>query len=85
MTISLRIDKELERQLNTAAKARGIAKSELVRECIREQLTNGKPKPSAYELGKDLFGKYSSGRSDLSSRRKEILAEIFDEKHRRRS
>lgn len=84
MTISLRINKDLERQINAAAKARGIPKSELVRECIREQLTNGKPKPTAYELGKDLFGQVGSGRSDLATRRKEMLREIFDEKRRRR-
>ena len=85
MTISLRIDKALERKLNAAAKARGIPKSELVRECIREQLTNGKPKPTAYELGKDLFGQVGSGRSDLSERHSELVGEYLDAKHRRRN
>jgi hypothetical protein len=37
-------------------------------------------KPSPYELGKHLFGRYGSGRDDLSINRKHILREILDEK-----
>jgi|GEM_PF-2101319 len=36
-----------------------------------------------YELGKDLFGKYSSGRKDLARNHSKILKEILREKHKR--
>jgi predicted nucleic acid-binding protein len=46
-----------------------------VRECLQEYIACKQEKLSAWELGKDLFGRHSSGRGDLSLRRKEILKE----------
>ena len=40
-----------------------------------------KIKPSPWELGKDLFGKYSSGKGNLSKDRKKILKQKLLEKH----
>ena len=70
--ITLRLDPKLEQKLNTTAKNLGITKSELIRKSINEYL--GKLKnPSAWEIGEDLFGKYSSGLGNLSSNRKELV------------
>ena len=70
--ITLRLDTELEKAINNTAKNLGLTKSELIRKSIREYLTKLK-KPTPWETGEDLFGKYSSGRGDLSTRRKDLI------------
>lgn len=69
--ITLRLDEKLEQQINTTAKNLGVTKSELIRKSINEYLQKLK-QPSAWDLGEDLFGKYSSGLGNLSSDRKEL-------------
>ena len=70
--ITLRLDLELERQLNNTAKHLGLTKSELIRKSISEYLCKLK-KPDAWEIGEDLFGRYSSGLGNLSSDRKYLM------------
>ena len=72
MTISLRLNDQLTRKLASLAKAKGISKSELIRKCLRDYLTEPEQEPTAWELGKHLFGCYKSGQGDLSARAKEI-------------
>ena len=70
--ITLRLDPELEQSINDTAKNLGLTKSELIRKSINEYL--GKlNSPSAWEAGKDLFGKYSSDLGNLSANRKELI------------
>lgn len=70
--ITLRLDPKLEQQLNNTAKNLGVTKSELIRKSISEYL--GKLQhPSAWEIGEEVFGKYSSGLGNLSSNRKELM------------
>jgi hypothetical protein len=75
MAISLRLDHQLTRRLASAAKARGISKSELIRNCLAQYLALQEQQPTAWELGKDLFGCYNSGQGDLSVRAKEVARE----------
>lgn len=70
--ITLRLDPKLEQAVKNTAKNLGLTKSELIRQSINEYLFNLK-QPSAWETGKDLFGKYSSGLGNLSSDRKELV------------
>ena len=70
--ITLRLDQKLEQQVNDTAKKLGLTKSELIRKSINEYLRNLK-QPNAWEIGEDLFGKYSSGLGNLSSDRKELI------------
>lgn len=70
--ITLRLDKKLEQQINNTAKNLGLSKSELIRKSITEYLNKLK-QPNAWDIGEDLFGKYSSGRGNLSSDRKELI------------
>jgi hypothetical protein len=81
MTISLRLDDRLTRKLAAAAKARGISKSELVRTCLDEYLGGATQGPTPWELGKDLFGCFDSGRRDLSARTKELARERIHARH----
>lgn len=48
-------------------------KSTLVNAASRDYLARAR---SPYELGKDLFGRHTSGRSDLSARRRELYARL---------
>lgn len=70
--ITLRLDQNLEEAVSSTARHLGITKSDLIRQSILEYL-NKIDKPDAWETGRDLFGKYSSGKGNLSADRKSIL------------
>lgn len=72
--ITLRLDPQLEKELGMTAKNLGMTKSELIRKSIMEYLGNLE-NPSAWETGKELFGRYASGKGNLSAERKTILKE----------
>jgi predicted DNA-binding protein len=84
MAISLRLSKQLEERLDRAASLAGVSKSEFMRRCLEKELESDENRPSAYELGKDLFGGEGSGRGDLARNAKKIVKEIIREKARRR-
>ena len=84
MTITIRLPEELEDELRARLETQSMGLSDFVREAITEKLEREHmEKPSAYELGKHLFGRHGSGRDDLSTNRKKILGEILRAKHRR--
>ncbi len=72
--ITLRLDPQLEQTINSVAYQMGVSKSELIRKSITDFLGNLE-KPSAWELGNDIFGKYASGEHDLSINRKLLIKE----------
>jgi len=78
--ITVRLRPELEKALEVTAKRFGITKSELIRRSIKDYLKKLDKEPSAWELGKDLFGKYSSGKGNLSVDKKKILKQKLLEK-----
>ncbi len=77
--ITLRLDPLLERSVKTAAEQLGISKSELIRESIAEYIAK-LDKPSAWELGGDVFGKHASGSGDLSRNRKSLIKNKIKQK-----
>ena len=84
MTITVRLPMKLEADLRARLETRGVGLSDFVRDAIAEKLEREPAeKASAYERGKHLFGKFHSGRPDLSTNRKAILDEILRAKHRR--
>ncbi len=72
--ITLRLDPNLEKEVSITAKNLGLTKSDLIRKSILEYLGRLEG-PTAWELGKDCFGRYSSGLKNLSVDRKAILKE----------
>jgi hypothetical protein len=70
--ITLRLDPKLERSIDNTAKNLGLTKSELIRKSIHAFLGR-LDEPSPWELGKNMFGKYSSGLGNLSTDRKMLL------------
>ena len=79
--ISLRIDQNLEKKLSFFAKSKEKTRSEVIIQSISEYLQKHSVEHSAFELGKDLFGKYSSGKTDISKNRKKYLIEKIQNKH----
>jgi hypothetical protein len=82
MTLTVKLDAELERALAKRSAERGVPKSVVVKQALAEYLA--REPVSTYEAGKDLFGRHGSGERDLSVRRRERYAELIDAKHRRR-
>ena len=79
--ITLRLDPEMEKQVELYSKIKGISKSELVRESICEYLDT-RLKPSLFEAGKEYFEKYELDDEDLSNNSEDILRRRFsDEKN----
>lgn len=85
MTVSLRLDDELAQKLDAAADAAGVSKSEFIRQCLSDRLEEAEAeRPSAWELGKDLFGCFSSGDGTLSERTEEVVRERIHAKYAKR-
>lgn len=84
MAVSLRLSPAEEKSLAQAARRAGISKSEYLRQCLIYRLEVEKSHSWAYEEGKDLFGKYGSGKGDLARNSEKYLKEIIREKARRR-
>jgi hypothetical protein len=70
--ITLRLDPKLEQSINTIAEQIGISKSELIRKSITEFI-NKLDKPTPWELGSEIFGKYESSSESLSRDRKMLI------------
>lgn len=72
--ITLRLDSELEQNINNVAHQMGVTKSELIRRSIVAFIEKLE-QPSPWELGSDLFGKHASGKDNLSQDRKALIKE----------
>lgn len=83
MTVSIRLDPETEQALRLRLRTEGVPLSAFVREAIREKLARDETRPSPYQVGEPLFGRYASGDDDRSLRRKALIRERVGAKHRR--
>lgn len=70
--ITLRLDPKLEKSINEVALWLGVSKSDLTQKSVTEYIEK-LDKPSPWELGKDLFGKYACDQNSVSADRKAIL------------
>ena len=84
MTITVRLDKGLENLVASAAQREGLTKSDLIRQCLEQYFNKYALSRTPWEIGKDLFGRVGSGRSDLSRQRRRILSEKVHAKKSRR-
>jgi predicted DNA-binding protein len=82
MTLTVKLDPEMEKALALRSDERGVPKSVVVKQALAEYLA--KEPMSAFEAGKDLFGRHGSGEGDLSARRGEHYAALVDAKRGRR-
>jgi RHH-type rel operon transcriptional repressor/antitoxin RelB len=70
--ITLRVDKKLEETLKKTAKAKGLTKSEIVRQSLVEYLSSHSQN-NPHKIGEGVFGKYGSGKGNLSTDSEKIL------------
>jgi RHH-type transcriptional regulator, rel operon repressor / antitoxin RelB len=84
MAVSLRLEKQLEQELERTAEEEGLTKSQMLRQCLIEYLQRKKSSHLAWELGKDLFGKVGSSRGDLAAKHKRIFREKLHARKSRR-
>ena len=85
MTMTVKLPAPLEHGLRQRSAALGRPASELIREALQAYLVNAvDSEASAYGLGRDLFGAHL-GPADLVSRRKQIAADLWSDKHARRT
>jgi hypothetical protein len=73
MTISLRLERDIELELELAARSAGASKSALVRSLISDYLKKKTERLTPWETGKEVFGRYGSGSATRSVDRKAIL------------
>ena len=73
--LSVRLDPVTEQALERTAKSKGLTKSQFLRALIDQGLKEESCRTTPWQLGSDRFGRFGSGRSDLSTRRKIYLKE----------
>ncbi|MBZ4687765.1 MAG: hypothetical protein PWQ96_1293 [Clostridia bacterium] len=78
--ISVRLSQELEEKINSLSKRKNITKSEIIKEALEKYFESYEQSETAYDLGKDLFGKYGSGQGNLSVIYKKKVREKLNEK-----
>jgi len=83
MTLSIRIDEQTKARLRRRLSQEGGSLSDFVRAAIMEKLEREASKPTPYELGKHLFGRFKSGKRDLALNHKKYYREKMRAKHRR--
>lgn len=84
MTLTVRLEHKVEETLAEYAVTNGISKSEAVKRGLKLLFDSTPPQKSAYELGKHLFGRHASGRTDGSENHSKYVKEAFRAKHARR-
>jgi len=85
MTLSVRLDPDLEQQLTRASEQLGVSKSQIIKQSLIAYLQVAAKPKTAFELGKDLFDGEGSGEGDLSSKTKikARMSEIIRAKNHR--
>ena len=88
MPKSLRLGTELEKALDRYCTETGESTSAVIRQSVTEYIVRRQRKqraPSAWELGKDLFGadRAPAGRGNVSGRVKALLRGKLGAKHHR--
>ena len=80
--LSVRISDDLEKKLNNLSKKNGISKSYIVKEALQSYFVEieESERKSAYDLGKDLFGRNGSKEGNLSTTYKTRIKEKVHEK-----
>ena len=76
--VSVRLDADIENELNRYAELQNVPKSKIIRDSLLyyfDMLKTKQKRKTPYELGNELFGKYGSGKGDLSVTYKQRLKE----------
>ncbi len=77
---SLRLDKDTEKKIYEISLNENVSKSDVVKEALEQYIVGYEKRANPYSIGKDLFGKHSSGESDGSVNYKEKVKQKINEK-----
>ncbi len=79
MTLTVRLNDRIEQELAAYCVKRRITKSEAVKQALGDLLAANAGKPSAYELGKDLFGPHTDAdpTEDIARHSQRLLRQYF--------
>jgi hypothetical protein len=79
MTLTVRLPGRVEQDLADYCVKHGLTKSKVVKRALEELLAASAGKPSAYDLGKDLFGPHTDAApaEDIAKNSKRLLREHF--------
>ncbi len=80
---SIRLPKDFETKLSDLAEIEKTTKSEIIKKALRHYFESFDQHATPFELGKDLFGLYGSGKGDLSQNYKILMKGKVREKHAR--
>lgn len=85
MTLTVRLETQLEDQLEDYCRLEGTTKSAVVTEALRQYLHQLRQNRTPYELGADLFGADTSDATDepVSQNYKALLKEKLSAKYSR--
>jgi hypothetical protein len=78
---TVRLGKKIEQLLEEFSTFKGKSKSELIKEALLEYFEAHFISNSPFEIGKDLFGKYGSGKTDNSITYKTKMREKIEKKY----
>lgn len=82
--LSVRLEDAIENQLNFVAQQKHLPKSKIIKEALLhyfEMLKRESKQKTPYELGRELFGKFESGKGDLSMTYKQKLSDKLHAKN----
>ena len=84
MTLTVRLPDRVEQELAEYCVKHRVTKSAAVKQALLDLLTANAGKPSAYDLGKDLFGPQTdvSSTEDIARHSQRLLREHFRPKQR---
>ena len=79
MTLTVRLPPRVEQELAEYCVKRRLTKSEAVKMALMDLLSSNAEKPSAYDLGKDLFGPHTDAppTDDIARHSGQLLREHF--------
>ena len=79
--LNVRLNKEIEKKLNSYSQQKNLSKSAIVKEALVAYLSQATFDHSSYDLGKDLFGAAGSGDASASTTYKSKVKKKLNEKH----
>lgn len=77
---SIRLSADVEKKIEKISRTEKTTKSEIIKTALKEYFDSYDKKSTPYDLGKNIFGKYGSGKGDLAKNRKKILKEKISDK-----
>ncbi|MBM3405937.1 MAG: CopG family transcriptional regulator [Betaproteobacteria bacterium] len=80
MTTTVKLPEPLEAALRQRCLQEGRSISEVIRDALSAYLAKEAELDSAWQLGRDVFGRHA-GPAELASARKRALAEVWEERH----